>query len=127
MACAAESASELSALFSSIRFAPALRVVVLDVFPLLGDAGGPDADLLEEGLAQGLTSVEEVSEQGSVNQLRVSHRGQRPLLLIDGEQVLGAKQNRVFNASFLVPPNGVAVVPVSCVERGRRGGMTGRI
>jgi hypothetical protein len=94
-------------------------VGALHAIPLLTDPGGPDADLLEEGIKAGHTSVREVSESGSVGLLRVSHSGTRPLLLVDGEQVLGAKQNRIFNASFLVPPGGVAEIPVSCVERGR--------
>jgi hypothetical protein len=87
--------------------------------PLLRDQLGPDAELLEEGLARGRTSVTEVSESGVVARVRVHHTGDLPLLLVDGEQILGAKQNRIVNASFLVG-SGVSVdVPVSCVERGR--------
>ena len=77
------------------------------------------AVLLEEALDQGVTTVEEVSEEGDVPFLRVKHRGFDPLLLVDGEQVLGGKQNRIFNASMLVLPGVVAEVPVSCVESGR--------
>jgi hypothetical protein len=75
--------------------------------------------LLEEALNQGVTTVEEVSDEGEVPFLRVKHRGFDPLLLVDGEQVLGGKQNRIFNASMLILPGVVAEVPVSCVESGR--------
>jgi hypothetical protein len=85
--------------------------------PILGTAG-PDADLLEEALAAGTATVSEIGA-GQVNTVRVCHRGSRPLLIIDGEEIVGAKQNRVFNASFLVGPNEIVDVPVSCVERGR--------
>ena len=61
----------------------------------------------------------EIDEAGSVNRVSVHHSGTRLLLLLDGEQILGAKQNRVFNASFLVPPGAQVDVPVSCVEQGR--------
>jgi hypothetical protein len=77
------------------------------------------AVLLEEALDRGVTTLEELSEEGRVPFLRVKHRGYDPLLLVDGEQVLGGKQNRIFNTSMLVLPGVVAEVPVSCVEAGR--------
>jgi hypothetical protein len=39
--------------------------------------------------------------------------------VVDGEQVIGAKQNRIFNASFLVSPGSTVELPVSCVEQRR--------
>ncbi len=80
-----------------------------------------DAELLEEALQAGHTQVDEVSAHGHVPELRVEHGGKRPLLLLDGEQVVGGKQNRIFNASFVVLPGASVVVPVSCVEQGRWG------
>lgn len=89
--------------------------------PILGkkDMEGPDASLLEEAMAHGHTELTEVSAEGKVNALRIRHRGDQRLLLLDGEEVLGAKQNRIFNTSFLIPPDSVVEVPVSCVEQGR--------
>lgn len=78
-----------------------------------------EVSLLEDALAEGHTTVTEVGEQGIVNEVVVSHTGRRVLLLLDGEQIAGAKQNRIFNASFVVPPGTTARLPVSCVERGR--------
>jgi hypothetical protein len=94
------------------------------VVPLFFEHAELEADLLEEALARGGTTVCEVGEQGRVGTVRVTHGGSRLLLLVDGEQVVGAKQNRVFNASFLVPPGVAVEVPVSCVERGRWGYRT---
>jgi hypothetical protein len=45
--------------------------------------------------------------------------GDRPALLIDGEHLEGAKQNRVLNVTVLVAARRDTVVPVSCVEQGR--------
>lgn len=90
----------------------------LTAVPLFGDRTGPDADLLDEAIPAERTIVTEVSDEGVVGHLLVTHRGVRPLLLLAGEHVLGARQNRAWNASFVVPP-GQAIVPVSCVERGR--------
>ena len=41
------------------------------------------------------------------------------MLLLDGEELVGAKQNRIVNLSILVPANSELVIPVSCVEAGR--------
>lgn len=116
-------APELAALLQNLHLGPPIAHGDLTLVPLFAETsaegGGPDADLLEEGLAGGVTRVSEVSQSGVVARVRVSHRGTRPLLLVDGEQILGAKQNRIVNASFLVAPGVDVEVPVSCVERGR--------
>jgi hypothetical protein len=82
------------------------------------DASVLAASLLAEALGHGEAQVTEIGE-GQVKTVRVEHRGQAPLLLLDGEEVIGAKQNRVFNASFLIAPGATVDVPVSCVEKGR--------
>jgi len=87
--------------------------------PLFGGAEALDADLLDEGISGGKTKVTEVDDQGSVGEILVEHNGNRKLLIIDGEQVKGAKQDRVFNSSFIVNPGCRVRTPVSCVEHGR--------
>lgn len=93
-------------------------------FFLLPGACDTDADLLGEGISSGRTTVSEVSSGGIVGRVLVHHRGPRPLLLLHGEEVVGAKQNRIFNASFVVAPGVATEVPVSCVESGRWGYAT---
>jgi hypothetical protein len=39
--------------------------------------------------------------------------------MMDGEELIGAKQNRVLNLTILVPAGKTVVIPVSCVEQGR--------
>jgi ARG/rhodanese/phosphatase superfamily protein len=65
--------------------------------------------------------ITEVSEAGSVPNLTVTNLADRPLLLLDGEQLLGAKQNRILNTTVLIAANATVTVPVSCVEQGRWG------
>ena len=92
----------------------------LTLFPLLGgDAGEPAYLTLGEALAAGQARITEVSEQGSVPELRFVNEAARPVLLLDGEELVGAKQNRIVNLSILVPANSELVIPVSCVEAGR--------
>ena len=113
-------APELVALLGQLSVGAPVDLESCVVVPLLhAQQNKLGALLLEEALDQGVTTVEEVSEGGQVAFLRVRHRGFDPLLLVDGEQVLGGKQNRIFNASMLVLPGVVAEVPVSCVEAGR--------
>ncbi len=40
-------------------------------------------------------------------------------LLLDGEELIGAKQDRVLNLTILAPPKRLTVIPVSCVAAGR--------
>ncbi len=72
-----------------------------------------------EALAGGLVAITEVSEGGAVRRLRLESRAERPVLLVDGETLEGAKQNRTLDLSILVPPGQAMPVPVSCVEEGR--------
>jgi hypothetical protein len=74
---------------------------------------------LATALAKGLVVVDEVSEGGSVPHVRVSNRGDAAVLLLFGEEIRGAKQNRVANASFLVAAGSSLVLDVSCIEAGR--------
>lgn len=92
----------------------------LEVFPLFcSDPRQVEAVSLDQALAAGVLRVEEVSQSGSVPTLRVTNSGDARVLLLAGEQLVGAKQNRVLNTSVLLEANQSQQVPVSCVERGR--------
>ena len=41
------------------------------------------------------------------------------VLLYDGEELVGAKQNRILNVSVLAGAHSKLTIPVSCVEQGR--------
>ncbi len=75
--------------------------------------------VLDEALARGWVEITESSEAGSVPELKVVNRGDAAVLLLDGEELRGAKQNRVLNLTMLVPPHHSSPIPVSCVESGR--------
>ena len=92
----------------------------LQIYPLFGKgAATTDYLTLDEALEPGLAKVTEVSEQGHVPELRFENRSPDPILLVDGEELVGARQNRVLNVSILVGGMRKIVVPVSCVEQGR--------
>lgn len=75
--------------------------------------------LLEEALEKGFLVISEVSTEGTVNTISVENNADKPILILDGEELLGAKQNRIINITILVPPKSKINIPVSCVEQGR--------
>jgi hypothetical protein len=91
-------------------------IVVCPLFPV----ADPVASYLtlDEALPRGL-AISEVSESGSVPQLAVSNPLDERVLLFDGEELVGAKQNRILNVSVLVEAGTTLPIPVSCVEEGR--------
>jgi hypothetical protein len=93
----------------------------LALFPLLDAAGGvaPDYLLLDEALEKNLARVTEVSQAGSVPELAFENTAAEPILLVDGDELVGAKQNRILNLSVLVAGGRKIDIPVSCVEQGR--------
>ena len=92
----------------------------LTVIPLASEIGGAlEYLLLEDGLDRDLVTIREVSEGGSVPELTVENRSRHPLLIVDGEELVGAKQNRVANLTMLLPAAKTTNIPVSCVEAGR--------
>lgn len=92
----------------------------LSVFPILRVAAGrPDYLILDEALAQHCAHITEVSEEGRVPQLTFVNESDKRIFLLDGEELIGAKQDRILNLSILIAAGKTVVIPVSCVERGR--------
>jgi len=95
-------------------------VGALTVFPLSWEVPGVFPYLtLAEALESRTLVVTEVSHGGSVPELAVENLGDTAVLLLDGEELRGAKQNRVLNTSILLAPKSRSVIPVSCTEQGR--------
>ena len=106
-----------------VRVGRAVSRKNLTVFPIFADQPVVSADYLPIGAAirTGVGKVTEISEAGSVPKLALENLGVIPLLIIDGEELLGARQNRIANLTILAPAKKTIPIPVSCVERGRWG------
>lgn len=114
--------SHIKDLIGRIEIGQAVSSGRLAMSPLIvGLPGHADYLTLDEALASNVAEVGEVSEQGQVPELLFSNRSDRPVLLLDGEELVGAKQNRILNLSILAPAGADTKIPVSCVEAGRWG------
>jgi hypothetical protein len=103
-----------------VRVGKPLQFESLTVFPIFTEEdSGIDYVLAEEAIKNGTVEVKEVSESGSVPELLVNNKGGTRVLFIEGEELVGAKQNRILNTSILVNAETSMKIPVSCVEAGR--------
>ena len=110
----------MSVALPEVRVGEPVRYETLSVFPLFAGVERPVEYLLsDEGIDSGAVTVEEVSEGGSVPNLLVENKGDVRILFIEGEELVGAKQNRVLNTSVLIAAKSKVKIPVSCVEQGR--------
>jgi hypothetical protein len=104
----------------AVRVGAPLQHRALVVFPLFAPPQSAAEYLLAaEALRTQMLKVEEVGEQGHVPELFVDNQSCHRVLFLEGEELVGAKQNRVLNASLFVPAQTRLKIPVSCVEQGR--------
>lgn len=93
----------------------------LGVFPLTGTrTTSPPYLTGPEALEAGLIEVSEL-DPPEVPSLLVTNLADVPVLLVEGEMLVGGDQNRTMNVTVLCPPKSITIVPVSCVEAGRWG------
>ena len=104
----------------SVQFGEVQTYKSIAIVPLIAPADGIfQYRTLGEALATWDIAITEVSAAGSVPELMVVNRANKPVLLIDGEELAGAKQNRVLNTSILLKEVSETKIPVSCTEQGR--------
>ena len=74
---------------------------------------------LDEALDEDAVDIVELDQEGSVPELKVVNKSDTMILILDGEELVGAKQNRIVNTTILIAGKDTVVIPVSCVEQGR--------
>ncbi len=89
------------------------------LFPLFREGESPLRYLvLAEAISGGAVEVRERAA-ASVPELWLVNRSGSMVLVMDGEEIVGGKQNRMANASFLIAAHSEVLLPVTCVEHGR--------
>jgi hypothetical protein len=110
---------ELAALLARVRPGAPIALGDRTLVPLVlrrrGREDVLDVELLDEGIAAGWTWIFPGSTPRTA---RVVHRGPRPLLVVDGEPVLGARSMGVFDGSAIVPSGATVEVPVTPIDGG---------
>jgi hypothetical protein len=91
----------------------------LRIVPVLGPSHDQPSYRLLDSDTVASVKVTEISQSGSVPELRVENALDVAVFLMDGQELVGAKQNRILNADVLVPASSTITIPVSCVEQGR--------
>lgn len=82
------------------------------------DTNGFDPLTIEEILQSGKGRLEEI-DTPDINEIEFENKSDRPVLFLDGEEVIGAMQNRIIANSHMVNAHLTENIPVVCVEEGR--------
>ncbi|MEJ5368448.1 MAG: DUF6569 family protein [Bryobacteraceae bacterium] len=111
--------SALREMVGTLEYGTAVKFRNLTMVPVQSRANGePPYLLFREAVEHGLTQVTEVGG-GVVPEVALENSADLPVLLVAGEELVGAKQNRMVNLTILAPAKSKIVIPVSCVEAGR--------
>lgn len=110
---------QLAAWIAALQLGSPRTTGALDIHPLIAP-NVPETPwvLLHQAIAE---KTIEVVEQPTANVTEVLARnlGSAPILVLEGEVLVGAKQNRVVTATVLIPAGATVPVRVGCVQHGR--------
>jgi hypothetical protein len=97
------------------------------IYPLcVGDAG-PDPNLLLTHQAIGAQVLEILEKgEGEVQELEALNKGKQPVVILEGDTLVGCKQNRVVARSVILGCGTKVPIPVGCMEQGRWAWKSGR-
>ena len=92
----------------------------LTIFPLTqGFTPKTRYTTLDEAMGKDWLTIREIGS-GDVNFVELRNTGNKTVLILTGEMISGAKQDRMLKDDVLIPANSKWVrVPVYCVEHGR--------
>jgi hypothetical protein len=103
-----------------IRIGPPRHYQNLTLFPVLvSEVSVPDVDLtLDKAMALDLLDISEL-DSADVNRVHVRNRAKRPVFIMAGEMLRGAKQDRIAGDDIVIAAGDEVTIPVFCVEHGR--------
>ncbi|TME39254.1 MAG: hypothetical protein E6I75_05790 [Chloroflexi bacterium] len=115
-----DEAHVLNTCLDSMHIGEPQVIDALTVVPLHSNSPSPEFNYLTlpEAHATGQVVVSE-KPSATVPTLLVINRAGLPILILDGEEIVGGRQNRVVNTTLLVPAHSTFELDVTCVEHGR--------
>jgi len=91
----------------------------LKIYPIHAENNnGSSLATVEETMTAGNGEFREL-DTPEINEILFINRGNEPVLMIDGEEITGALQNRIIAISTIAESNKRARIPVVCAEEGR--------
>lgn len=95
----------------------------LTAFPLyLGAESTLHYSLGLQQMKAGRVRVAEAGQHMIIDRVKVENRAGESVLFVEGDQIVGARQDRIVNTSVMVPHGNSLDLPVSCSEHGRSTG-----
>lgn len=88
------------------------------LYPLHSDGNGIKAFSLEEAIREGKARIEE-KDGGKIDEVIFKNLSEEKIFALDGEEIIGALQNRVTNTAFFAEEKSTFSLPVTCVEERR--------
>ena len=103
----------------SLELLKAQKYKNMEVIPVkINSYRSNDYLTLKRGISAGFVEITEC-EVSTVGTVLARNNANIPLILIDGDEIVGAMQNRIMNRSLIIPPKTTLRVSVSCTEQGR--------
>jgi hypothetical protein len=122
MTVVAPACGEAASFYSQLSVGKAVVHGNLAFYPVYLPGGGEklgDVLTMSEAVASGKFKIAELEEGASVNTLEVRNNTDKYVVLLAGEMIRGAKQDRIISFDIVVPPRGKVGVDAFCVEAGR--------
>ena len=106
-------------LLKDIKIADPVFLRNLQVYPLQGlSSNGHRILMIEEVLDTGSGDFQELDDP-RIDLVSFNNKSDDPVLLLDGEEIIGALQNRIVAASTYIEPRTAGDIEVVCAEEGR--------
>ncbi len=106
-------------IFADLKAAEPVFLRNLKIYPIKGDNGnGLTLTTIEEAINAGDAEFREL-DTPDVNEICFINRGNNPVLMLDGDEITGALQNRIISRSDIAEPNSTRRISVICAEEDR--------
>lgn len=106
-------------IFADLKVAEPVFLRNLKIYPIKGNNGnGLTLTTIEEAINAGNAEFREL-DTPDVNEICFINRGNSPVLMLDGDEITGALQNRIISRSDITEPNSTRRISVICAEEDR--------